>query len=646
VGEQTIQHGDEEALEQNLLLKRAEARARVIDEIRSGCAGRGLAFGSDTEQVVAKILEVYQTLDSEPMRLLSMDDDKMCVLAQYQGDDTRVLQPQGPLPPGGQFTIMISQRFRTKARVKNDPAFRHTYNALHMSKRMKHLAARGVTRIEQIRMFPKGASLAIFSPDAVLRKQSLVLGATSIAYVEKGFWDSVRGEVVKENETLPLLQDTVREHVRNLLFAIDYFNKKGMALGHAAVKSAGIAENGAISFQDLSQSALFPETNETHSRQAQIALNILDRNNTSWSWRRTEVVKPGQPAPMAAHFLSDTTIQAMLQKERESGNLKGLALPVSFPKANLAEKSKKEAVTKGDAFRCDQVNVAHALAAVLRYPASCPGAAEFAALAAQISRIAKQVGLQGQQANTKKAVHDMINWLAGSKTSKEHSQSGSWKRCADFLVQSLGKRACSANSMQDHLFLTAFIPTAQMEKLIMNAGLRVEDSTIRFPRDWQLKPQNVKGKLEDTLQGKVHPAAVVKHESDLKGVGIFAGRNVGANELVLIYIGELENDSEIRPASRMVVKQTFGGSGTYCFGIEDLTKCLEIGPALGQYANAPGPDESPNCKLVRSKSLTYTNKKTGKEIIAFPVFSIDEIAEGTPYLWGYSPSSGHGKFFM
>ncbi len=111
----------------------------------------------------------------------------------------------------------------------------------------------------------------------------------------------------------------------------------------------------------------------------------------------------------------------MLQKERESGNLKGLALPVSFPTANLAEpaqKSNKEAVTKDNAFRYDQVNVAHALAAVLRYPASCPGAAEFAALAAQISRIAKQVGLQGQQGKTKKAVHDMINWLAGSKTSK------------------------------------------------------------------------------------------------------------------------------------------------------------------------------------------------------------------------------------
>jgi hypothetical protein len=200
--------------------------------------------------------------------------------------------------------------------------------------------------------------------------------------------------------------------------------------------------------------------------------------------------------------------------------------------------------------------------------------------------------------------------------------------------------------MQDHLFLTAFIPTASMEEKIMKAGLRVEDTNISFPADWQVKPAKGKVGTCDPLQGQLLPAAVVKHESDLKGVGIFAGRNVGANELVLIYIGELENDSEIRPVSRMVVKQTFGGSGTYCFGIEDLTKCLEIGPALGQYANAPSPDESPNCKLERSKSVTYTNKKTGKEIIIFPISSTHEIAEGTPYLWPYPPSSGHGKSFM
>jgi hypothetical protein len=647
-GVHTTQHVGEEALE----LKRAEARARVIAEIRSGCADSGLAFEPDKEQVVTKILEVYQIFDSEPLSLLSVDGDKMCVLARYHGDDTRVLQPHGPLLPGGLFTIMISQRWRAKARVKNDPALRHAYNALHMSIRTKHLAVRDVTRIQQIRMFTNGASMAIFSQDPVLSQKSLVLGATSIAYVEKGFWESVRGEIVpQETGTLPLLQDRLRDPVRKLLFAIDYFNKKGMALGHAAVKGAGIAENGAISFQDLSQSALFPETNEKHSRQAQIEMDILDRNNTSCSWERTE---PGQSAPMVAHFLSDTAIQAILQKERQSG--KGLALPVSFPAAHLAgpaQKSKKEAITKGDAFRYDQVNVANALAAVLRYPASSPKAAESASLAVQISRIAEraQQRLQRGQQGTRNekalgaALHEMIDRLAGSDTSKQHSQSGSWKRCADFLVRSLGKEALSADSMQGHLFLTAFIPTASMEETIMKTGLRVGDTKIRFPADWQVKPEKGKVGTCDPLQGQELPAAVIKHESDLKGVGIFAGRKVGPGELVLIYIGELEYDSDIRPPSRMVVKKTCGRAWSYCYGIEDLTECLKIGPALGQYANAPGPGESPNCILQRTTSTTYTNK-TGQEFLVFKVVSTDEIAEGTPYLWPYRPTSGHGKSFM
>ena len=619
-------------------VKQAEVRDRVIGQMRT--AG-GQNFGPDMERVVAKILEVYQSLSSEPMRLLSMDGDKMCVLARYCGKDQHVLQPQGPLLPGGQFTIMISQRWRAKARVKNDPAFRHTYNALHMSNRTKHITVRGVTKIQTIRMFPNGASMALFSQDPVLSQRSLVLGATSIAYVEKRFWDSVRGEVVlKDKETLPLLQDTVRNHVRNLLFAIVYFNNKGMALGRAAVDNAGIAENGDISFQDLSQSALYPETNEAHSRQAQSAMNYLDRNNTSWSWDPTE---PGQPAPVLAHFLSDTTIQALMQKERQSG--KGLALPVSADlagPAHSAQKSKKKAITKDDAFRYDQANVAHALAAALRSPAASPTPAEFAALAVQISRIAEQ----GQR-NTKHK--DMIARLAGSRISREHSQSGSWKRCADFLVQSLAretlaKKACSADSMISHLFLTAFIPPLEMEETIRKSGLRVEETKIRFPADWQVKPE--KGKVEtcDPLQGQVLPAAIIKHESDLKGVGIFAGRKVGAKVLVLLYIGELEYDSDIRPPSRMVVKRTCGSFWSYCYGIEDLTKCLEIGPALGQYANAPDPGELPNCTLERTKSRTYYDK-TGKEFLVFPVFSNDEIAEGTPYLWAYPPSSGRGKSF-
>jgi hypothetical protein len=168
----------EEAIE----LKRAEARAQLMCAIRSGCTGRGLDFGSAKEQVVAKIFDLYEMLDCDPMTLLSMDGNKMCVLARYKGDNKRVLQPQGPLLPGGLFTIMISQRWRTKARVKNDPALRHAYNALHMSNRTKHLAARGVTKIQQIRMFPHGASMAIFSQDSRPRVKSAILGAGGYIY--------------------------------------------------------------------------------------------------------------------------------------------------------------------------------------------------------------------------------------------------------------------------------------------------------------------------------------------------------------------------------------------------------------------------------------------------------------------------------
>ena len=186
-----------------------------------------------------------------------------------------------------------------------------------------------------------------------------------------------------------------------------------------------------------------------------------------------------------------------------------------------------------------------------------------------------------------------------------------------------------------------------MEETIMKSGLRVGETKIRFPADWQVKPEKGKVGTCDPLQGKVLPAAVVKHESDLKGVGIFAGRDVGPNELVLLYIGELEYDAVKRPPSRMVVKKTCGHVWTYCYGIEDLTKCLKIGPALGPYANAPDPDkgERPNCRLERIQSNTYTNKDA-EEFIVFQMFSIDAIAEGTPYLWGYKPTSGHGKSFM
>ena len=85
--------------------------------------------------------------------------------------------------------------------------------------------------------------MAIFSQDPVLSQKSWVLGATSITYVEKCFWDSVRGEVVpQETGTLPLLQDRVRDHVRNLLFRnsrISSQESQGDGPGRDSPKSHG-----------------------------------------------------------------------------------------------------------------------------------------------------------------------------------------------------------------------------------------------------------------------------------------------------------------------------------------------------------------------------------------------------------------------
>ncbi len=92
----------------------------------------------------------------------------------------------------------------------------------------------------------------------------------------------------------------------------------------------------------------------------------------------------------------------------------------------------------------------------------------------------------------------------------------------------------------------------------------------------------------------------------------------------------------------MIVKQTLDGKRLYCFGFEDLDQCMQSGPALGPYANAPSAGERTNCRLDRTKQFKCRNK-AGKKFIGFPVFSTVKIAKGSPYLWQYTPSAGHGK---
>lgn len=458
--------------------------------------------------------------------------------------------------------------------------------------------------------------MAFMSQDARLKKESLVLGFTSIPYFDKNLWDQVRTDATGE-----ILCDAVRRHIRNLEYAIRIFNQKGMALGRAAINSAELAEDGAISFQDFSQSALFPETPDPHSRQANQGNTFMDRANTSHSWPAIEPGHSGQTViQIVAHFFSDSTVLEMLQKERQSG--KGLALSDAISD----DEPRGKAIQKGPAFQKDQACVAQALAAVLRFPASRPTADECALLALQVSRIAF---LKSEN----KATEEMIQLLAGKSAAGQRIRA--WKRCAAFVVQSLVRKDFPAASAEDHLFPTVHVPQPSIEAKIFGPGLRVEDTVFRLPEDWELQDGC-------SLEGQQLPAVLVKLESDKKGLGLFAGRNVDANQLVLVYLGELEYDSEIRPHSRMIVKQTLDGKWLYCFGFEDLDQCLQIGPALGPYANAPSAGERSNCRLDRTKRFTCKDK-TGKEFIGFPVFSTAKIAKDSPYLWRYTPSAGHGK---
>lgn len=563
-----------------------------------------------------RILAVYQSLDCEIIKLSHTNCGKIYVLARYNGNDRIVLQPQGPLLPGGLFMIMISQRWRPKARAKNDPAFRHSSNALHMYSRTKHLATACVLKIKPIRLFPRGASMAFMSQDTRLNKESMVLGFTSIPYFDKNLWDQVRTEATGES-----LCDAVRRHIRNLEYAIRIFNQKGMALGRAAINSAELAADGAISFQDFSQSALFPETSDPHSRQANQGNTFMDRANTSHSWPAIEPGHSGQTViEMVAHFWSDSSVLDMLQKERQSG--KGLALSDAIS----ADEPRGKAIQKGPAFQKDQACVALALAAVLRFPASGPTADECALLARQVSRIAF---LKPENEATEK----MIQLLAGKGAAGQRIRA--WKRCADFVVQSLVRKDFPAAEAEGHLFPTVHVPQPSIEAKIFGPGLRVEDTVFRLPEDWKLEGGY-------SLDGQQLPAVLVKLESDKKGLGLFAGRDVDAKRLVLVYLGELEHDPEIRPQSRMIVKQTLDGKRLYCFGFEDLDQCMQSGPALGPYANAPSAGERTNCRLDRTKQFKCRNK-AGQKFIGFPVISTVKIAKGSPYLWQYTPSAGHGK---
>jgi hypothetical protein len=98
----------------------------------------------------------------------------------------------------------------------------------------------------------------------------------------------------------------------------------------------------------------------------------------------------------------------------------------------------------------------------------------------------------------------------------------------------------------------------------------------------------------------------------------------------------------------MIVKQTCGNMiGWYCFGIESLQQCLDVGPALGSYANSPdlGAKEVVNCNLERTKAFTCKDE-TGKEMMGYPMYSTRIIQEGEPSLWSYLFTAGRGRNYF
>jgi len=172
--------------------------------------------------------------------------------------------------------------------------------------------------------------------------------------------------------------------------------------------------------------------------------------------------------------------------------------------------------------------------------------------------------------------------------------------------------------------------------------VRVESSLFTLPKGWTLQDKSP----QCSFLNELLPAVVLKLESEEKGNGLFAGQDISEKVLVCVYLGDYVSDPATRPLSRMVVHNT-SSCGTeewaYCFGIEDLRRCLEF-PALGQSVNAPSRGEASNCSLERNQWATFIDEN-GKRKLAFPIYSDRAITDGESCLWPYNPAAASGKNF-
>ena len=266
-------------------------------------------------------------------------------------------------------------------------------------------------------------------------------------------------------------------------------------MGPGAIDLAQITADGKICFPDLSQAAVFPETNNQYAQQFQNATNYIARQNTSCSW------KPDNPKDstieLTATFLCDTNVLEVLRNERQSGGEFAL---VTSDESVLEPRGKGKKASKGilkeNAFQRDQQSVARNLACVLRYPTVAPTTAESISFIRAVSSIVNSKGRKNSPAQTFRRMVDLF--AAGSSSPGQSILDRHWKHCVDWLVRCMRKPGLGdsaklaanyhflANSAEEHLFLTAYIPQTSLSSLISGDGLRVEGSVFTLPRGWTL----------------------------------------------------------------------------------------------------------------------------------------------------------------
>ena len=303
-------------------------------------------------------------------------------------------------------------------------------------------------------------------------------------------------------------------------------------------------------------------------------------------------------------------------------------------------------------FQLDQQCVANLLVEAL---ISHPDSAETQIALKKLTRVARQ----HDEAKDEAAIDRLAELFVqrGSKVTSTQVKAvrnaqPAIKRLAEFVYKSLRQVACTTTTKftpaeaGDHLFLTACIFDPELSIQINGSGVVVEECKFTLPETWQmLTACPFLGKLTACpyLEKRL-PRVIVKRESQVKGTGVFAGRRIEEGELVMIYLGDFVLDAEARPSTRMIVKQTCGDLWVYCFGTESLQTCLDVGPALGSYANSPGSGEVANCKLGR-KAVFKCRDDKGAEKIGYPMTASKVIEKGQPVLWTYPHAAGRGANF-